>query len=183
MRPEELEGILAFLGAAERLKTATRSGWTSAGQPESVAEHSWRLCLMAMLLYGRAPDVDLTRLLKMCLIHDLGEALSGDVPAPAQSADLNKAERERSDLIELIRPLPPHLQDFNDPYVHAGKEHTWTRPWNFVPGGDYTWFVAAAPGSYIAEDPLTAVVRGTGARTHHRKAQSPLEAMTWLACV
>jgi putative hydrolase of HD superfamily len=111
MRPEELEGILAFLGAAERLKTATRSGWTSAGQPESVAEHSWRLCLMAMLLYGRAPDVDLTRLLKMCLIHDLGEALSGDVPAPAQSADLNKAERERSDLIELIRPLPPHLQE------------------------------------------------------------------------
>jgi putative hydrolase of HD superfamily len=111
MRPEELEGILTFLGAAERLKTATRSGWTSAGQPESVAEHSWRLSLMAMLLYGHAPDVDLTRLLKMCLIHDLGEAISGDVPAPAQIGSPNKSERERSDLIELIRPLPADLQE------------------------------------------------------------------------
>jgi putative hydrolase of HD superfamily len=111
MKPEELEGILAFLEAAERLKTVTRSAWTSAGQPESVAEHTWRLCLMAMLLYGDASDVNLTRLLKMCLIHDLGEALSGDVPAPTQSGDGNKAERERLDLLELIRPLPAQLRD------------------------------------------------------------------------
>jgi putative hydrolase of HD superfamily len=111
MGPEELEGILAFLEAAERLKTVTRSAWTSAGRPESVAEHTWRLCLMAMLLYGNASDVDLTRLLKMCLIHDLGEALSGDVPAPTQSGGGNKAERERLDLVELIRPLPVQLRD------------------------------------------------------------------------
>jgi putative hydrolase of HD superfamily len=110
MQPEELEGILAFLSAAERLKTAARSGWTSAGQQESVAEHSWRLCLMAMLLYGHAPDVDLTRLLKMCLIHDLGEAISGDVPAPAQAGSPRKAEQERLDLIELTRPLPSDLR-------------------------------------------------------------------------
>jgi putative hydrolases of HD superfamily len=111
MKPEELDGVLTFLGAAERLKTATRSGWTSAGHPESVAEHTWRLCLMAMLLYGHAPDVDLTRLLKMCLIHDLGEAISGDVPAPAQVGTPNKAERERSDLLQLIRPLPTQLRE------------------------------------------------------------------------
>jgi putative hydrolase of HD superfamily len=66
---------------------------------------------MAMLLYGDASDVNLTRLLKMCLIHDLGEALSGDVPAPTQSGDGNKAERERLDLLELIRPLPAQLRD------------------------------------------------------------------------
>src|SRR2546426_580166 len=52
MRADELEGVLAFLRSAERLKTVTRSGWTSAGDRESVAEHTWRLCLMAMLLYG-----------------------------------------------------------------------------------------------------------------------------------
>ena len=68
------------LRAAERLKTVTRSGWTSTGQAESVAEHTWRLCLMAMVLYGRAEDIDLAKLLKMCLIHDLGEAIGGDVP-------------------------------------------------------------------------------------------------------
>ena len=110
MRADELEGILTFLRAAERLKMVTRSGWTSTGEPESVAEHTWRLCLMAMLLYGRAPGIDLARLLKMCLVHDLGEAIRGDVPAPAQTSDGQKAGRERADLLELTAPLPPGLR-------------------------------------------------------------------------
>jgi putative hydrolases of HD superfamily len=110
MTPDELDGVLTFLRSAERLKTVTRSGWTSAGQAESVAEHTWRLCLMAMLLYRDAADVDLARLLKMCLIHDLGEAIGGDVPAPSQTPALNKSELERRDLLDLIEPLPPGLQ-------------------------------------------------------------------------
>jgi putative hydrolase of HD superfamily len=110
MGPEELDGILTFLRAAERLKTVSRSGWTSTGQRESVAEHTWRLCLMAMLLFGRAADVDLARLLKMCLIHDLGEAIGGDVPAPLQDEALPKSDRERRDLLELIEPLSPELR-------------------------------------------------------------------------
>jgi putative hydrolase of HD superfamily len=110
MQAEELDGVLTFLQAAERLKTVSRSAWTSAGQPESVAEHSWRLCLMAMVLYGQASDVDLLRLIKMCLIHDLGEALGGDVPAPAQSETAGKAAQERSDLVQLLEPLSPALR-------------------------------------------------------------------------
>ncbi len=111
MSADDLDGILAFLRAAERLKTVTRSGWTSAGEPESVAEHTWRLCLMAMLLYGRAPGVDLARLLRMCLIHDLGEAIRGDVPAPAQAAPGAKSADERADLLELTAPLPATLRE------------------------------------------------------------------------
>jgi putative hydrolase of HD superfamily len=107
---DELEGVLAFLRAAERLKTITRSGWTSAGEQESVAEHTWRLCLMAMLLYGDTPGIDLARLLKMCLIHDLGEAIRGDVPSPAQVGGVSKADHERADLLQLIDPLPSSLQ-------------------------------------------------------------------------
>jgi putative hydrolase of HD superfamily len=110
MQADELEGILTFLRAAERLKMVTRSGWTSAGEPESVAEHTWRLSLMAMLLYGGDSGIDLARLLKMCLIHDLGEAIRGDVPAPAQAAGGNKAELERADLLELTAPLAPVLR-------------------------------------------------------------------------
>jgi putative hydrolase of HD superfamily len=108
---DQLDGILAFLRAAERLKTVTRSGWTSEGQRESVAEHTWRLCLMAMLLYGEAPDVDLARLLRMCLVHDLGEAIGGDVPAPAQQAAAPKAGQERVDLLRLTEPLPARLRE------------------------------------------------------------------------
>jgi putative hydrolase of HD superfamily len=111
MSADDLDGILAFLRSAERLKTVTRSGWTSAGEPESVAEHTWRLCLMAMLLYGRSPEVDLARLLRMCIIHDLGEAIRGDVPAPAQAGAGAKSAEERVDLVELTAPLPPALRD------------------------------------------------------------------------
>jgi putative hydrolases of HD superfamily len=110
MGVDEVEGVLTFLRAAERLKTVMRSGWTSDGQQESVAEHTWRLCLMAMLLYGDTPEVNLARLLKMCLVHDLGEAIGGDVPAPAQKAGVRKADRERNDLLQLIGSLPPALR-------------------------------------------------------------------------
>jgi 5'-deoxynucleotidase YfbR-like HD superfamily hydrolase len=111
MSADELDGVLAFLREAERLKTVTRSGWTSEGERESVAEHTWRLCLMAMLLYGGAPEVDLARLLRMCLVHDLGEALGGDVPAPEQRAAAPKAGQERADLLRLTAPLPPALRN------------------------------------------------------------------------
>jgi putative hydrolase of HD superfamily len=110
MRGDELEGVLAFLRTAERLKTVTRSGWTSGGEQESVAEHTWRLGLMAMLLYGHDSSIDLARLLKICLIHDLGEAIGGDVPAPKQIAGVNKNEQERTDLLQLIGPLPAMLR-------------------------------------------------------------------------
>ncbi|HWK90151.1 MAG TPA: HD domain-containing protein [Longimicrobium sp.] len=111
VRPAELAGILDFLRAAEGLKTATRSGWTSAGEQESVAEHTWRLCLMALALHPAFPEVDFARLVKICIIHDLGEAIGGDVPAPEQaSRGGSKASDERRDLLQLLGPLPPALR-------------------------------------------------------------------------
>lgn len=117
MDEPELVGLLEFLRNAERLKTVTRSGFTSAGQPESVAEHTWRLALMATLVAPQFPDVDASRLVRMCLIHDLGEAIGGDIPAPEQArrrADGDsegKAAAERRDLLTLLDPLPPALRD------------------------------------------------------------------------
>src|ERR671918_209515 len=107
----ELDGILAFLRTAERLKSTPRSGWTTAGERESVAAHTWRLSLMAAVLSDRFPGVDLARLLKICLIHDLGEALHGDVPAPQQSPEASKAAREREDLQSVLAPLPERLRE------------------------------------------------------------------------
>ena len=107
----DLEGILAFLRTAERLKSTPRSGWTTTGERESVAAHTWRLSLMAAVLADRFPGIDVARLLKICLVHDLGEALHGDVPAPEQSADANKADREREDLASVLAPLPPRLRE------------------------------------------------------------------------
>jgi putative hydrolase of HD superfamily len=116
MTPAEITAILEFLRAAEGLKSAHRSAWTSTGERESVAEHTWRLCLMAMVLLPAFPHVDFARLIRICLVHDLGEAIGGDVPAPEQARRLledpadGKASQERRDLLTLVEPLPAALQ-------------------------------------------------------------------------
>lgn len=115
MDEARLAGLLDFLRAAERLKVVHRSGYTSAGHPESVAEHTWRLALMALLLAPEFPGVDFARLVKICLVHDLGEAIGGDIPAPEQArratagAGGDKAAAERRDLLTLLAPLPADL--------------------------------------------------------------------------
>lgn len=72
--------FLDFLAVAEKLKCATRHCTNSQGDPESVAEHSWRAALMAMTLRPAFPEVDIDRVIRMLLIHDLGEAVTGDIP-------------------------------------------------------------------------------------------------------
>ncbi|MBE1527383.1 putative hydrolase of HD superfamily [Sphingopyxis sp. OAS728] len=107
--PKRLEGIIAFLQAAEKLKDTLRSGITAQGRAESTAEHSWRLCLMAMLFDRELGEFDRLKLLKLCVIHDLGEAISGDVPATQQVAGDGRARQERADLVSLCAPLPRDL--------------------------------------------------------------------------
>ncbi|MFN8669153.1 MAG: HD domain-containing protein [Gemmatimonadaceae bacterium] len=108
MHHDELRQVLDFLRAAESLKTATRSGYTTAGERESVAEHTWRLCLMALVLRPGFPEVDFAKLIRICIVHDLGEAIGGDVPAPEQAKrGASKAADERRDLETLVATLPP----------------------------------------------------------------------------
>ncbi|NNG01467.1 MAG: HD domain-containing protein [Desulfobacteraceae bacterium] len=110
MNTTELTGILDFLRHAEQLKNTIRSAWTSEGRPESVAEHTWRLCLMTLLFAKNYPDVDYAKLVKMCIIHDLGEVINGDIPAIEQTAGESKALQERQDLLSLLKPLPKSLR-------------------------------------------------------------------------
>lgn len=71
---------LDILHVAEKLKDTPRHCTTTQGRTESVAEHSWRVSLMALLLKREFPDVDIDRVVDMCLIHDLGECFTGDIP-------------------------------------------------------------------------------------------------------
>ena len=100
MEPRE---FLNILHVAERLKDTTRHCTSSQGRPESVAEHSWRLSLMAMLLRREFPELDIDRVVDMCLIHDLGECFTGDIPAFLKTG----ADRERED--SLLRREFPEL--------------------------------------------------------------------------
>jgi putative hydrolases of HD superfamily len=106
MDPQALSGRLVFVQEAERLKQVLRSATTSGGRHESTAEHSWRLCLLAMTLQDLLGPLDFERVLKLCVVHDLGEALSGDVPATAQIDAALKSDQERRDLRRLTQSLP-----------------------------------------------------------------------------
>ena len=92
-----------FLNKIEKLKCNTRHSWTSSGRQESVAEHSWRLAVMAMLCADEYPEHDINKVIKMCLIHDFGEAITGDIPAFLKTDDHKKTESEAIDfLCDLI---------------------------------------------------------------------------------
>lgn len=92
MKPTEL---LEILSVAERLKCNTRHCYTSSGRQESVAEHSWRIALMAMLLTREFPGADMNKVIRMCLIHDLGEAFTGDIP----TFDKTEADTKKEDAL------------------------------------------------------------------------------------
>lgn len=110
MNTEEALGVLQFLREAERLKNVYRTSWTSGGQQESVASHTWRLCLMALVFERAFSELDIGRLLKICIVHDLGEAIGGDIPAIHQAGAPPKAGQERRDLLTLIEPLPAAIK-------------------------------------------------------------------------
>lgn len=76
-----------------------------------MAEHSWRLCMMALVFESSFPDIDFARLIKICLIHDIGEAIGGDIPAPLQAGLPDKNAQERRDLLQLLEPLPVSVQE------------------------------------------------------------------------
>ena len=96
--------LLDALHVAERLKDATRHCDTSGGRRESVAEHSWRAALMAFFLKDSFPEADMDRVIRMCLIHDLGEAFTGDIPTFRKTAA--DEVREAQLLDEWVSALP-----------------------------------------------------------------------------
>lgn len=86
--------LLEELHTAERLKDATRHCYTSLGRHESVAEHSWRAALTAFWLQDEFPEADMNKVIKMCLIHDLGEAFTGDIPTFEKTSAHEQREGE-----------------------------------------------------------------------------------------
>ncbi|WP_036770706.1 HD domain-containing protein [Pontibacillus halophilus] len=102
------------LSLAENLKQEMRHSWLSNGRQESVAEHTWRMSLMAVLVQPYLDrKVNMEKLLKMVIIHDLIEAEAGDVPAFDAMNDTQikreKEERELDAILSLKRRLPSEL--------------------------------------------------------------------------
>ncbi len=105
----EITSILKVLTIAERLKFELRHSYTSSGRRESVAEHTWRMSLMAVLIEPLLKQkVDTTRLLKMIILHDLVEAEARDISAldvlRHPEIKIQKVEKEKQ-AIENLRSV------------------------------------------------------------------------------
>ena len=101
----DLSGSLIFLKEAEQLKDTLRTAHTSKGRRESVAEHTWRLCLMAIVLEPEIGPIDMVKLLKICILHDLGEAIGGDIPAISQKHPIRTSPGRNAPISYLFLPL------------------------------------------------------------------------------
>lgn len=130
---EELIPFVQLFTQAGRLKRLRRKGWIDRGveAPESVSDHAFRLALMTLVVASQDPEVDADRAIRLALVHDLPEALAGDVtpfdemlsdpevdrealfqqaPAYSDRADSAKTEAERAALDEMTAGLPEHLR-------------------------------------------------------------------------
>lgn len=98
--------FLDILSRAAILKTTPRHCFTEENRRESVADHSWRMALMAMLLSGEPEfqDTDMNKVIRMCLIHDLGETFTGDVPT-FEKTDAD-ADTEDALFMDWVRSFP-----------------------------------------------------------------------------
>ncbi|WP_373063810.1 HD domain-containing protein [Gemmatimonas sp.] len=181
----DVQGTLAFLRSAESLKYMTRTSWTSHGSQETVAAHTWRLCLMALVLAPHFPDIDVGKLLRICLVHDLGEAISGDISAALQASLPNKADQERADLVQLVQPLPDtvraELVALWDEYEAATSpeaklakgldklETILQHNQGVMPAGFDFLFNIEYGAAYTRDHPVLATLRGVlDAETHQR---------------
>lgn len=96
--------LLDALSVAERLKDTTRHCYTKNGRHESVAEHSWMMTLMAFFIKDEFPEVDMDKVIKMCIIHDLGEVFTGDIPTFDKTEGNEQTEEEL--LYRWVNTLP-----------------------------------------------------------------------------
>ena len=116
---DRLTAQFAFLNEADRLKSVLRATTLCDGsRPENSGEHSWHLALYALTLADQAePGVDINRVIRMLLLHDLVEIDVGDVPIHSKggtahaSSETVQAEQKAADRIFGL--LPPDLaRDF-----------------------------------------------------------------------
>ena len=119
----EQRRLIELMDLMEQMKNQTRHSWTSAGRRESVAEHSWRLTIMAFFLQDEFPEADMMRVMKMCLFHDMGEVFTGDIPAFRKTqAD----EEEEGRQVEVwVQSLPhPYKKDLTELFEEMEENKT-----------------------------------------------------------
>ncbi len=119
----EPRALLEALNVAERLKDTTRHCYTRNGRHESVAEHSWMMTLMAFFMKNEFPGADMDKVIEMCIIHDLGECFTGDIP----TFDKTQANEQTEEnlLYTWVKSLPEDVaNEMLELYEEMAKRET-----------------------------------------------------------
>ena len=114
-----LQNLTKFFGVTGKLKRIPRSGWVEAGvrQPESVADHTFRTTILCMI-YSSLEGLDELKLLRMALIHDLPEAIIGDLTPSRKTAEI---EAKKNTAMNQILSLLPKKQ--REKYIAIWNEY------------------------------------------------------------
>ncbi len=121
VKMSEEEGLIDFLKTTGRLKREPRRGWVlkaGVSNPESVADHTFRLILLSMVL-GDLRGLNTEKMMKLAIIHDLGESLIGDITPEEKEKDETKEIDEVNAIKELFSHLPDNLRE---KYSHLWTE-------------------------------------------------------------
>ena len=119
--------MIIFLAELMRLKSTPRIGWLLRGvrDVESVAAHSFGVAVIAMLLADRARargvEVNVERLLRMALLHDLTETRTGDLPSTIKHY-FDKASIKAADEA-IAREIFTELGDFRESYLELWSDY------------------------------------------------------------
>ena len=119
----EARKLIDTLILTEKLKDTMRHCYTTNGRRESVAEHCWMASLMAYFMKDEFSEVDMDKVIRMILIHDLGECFTGDIPVFNKTA--KDEEKEKEALYQWVRTLPEiYAEEMISLYEEMEKRET-----------------------------------------------------------
>lgn len=101
-----MSSFLELFHSAENLKKENRRAFKSNGLSDTVAEHSWRVCFMTLVLSGSVPGIDRDKCLQIALIHDLPEVYAGDAYRLDLNAQAGRHDLEKTSLEDLVALVP-----------------------------------------------------------------------------
>ena len=107
--PDRLSLQMDFIIEIDKLKTVYRRAYLVAdpGRPENSAEHSWHMAMMALILSETSPEkLDLYKVIKMSMVHDIVEIDAGDTSVYDQEGLLDKTDREKRAARRIFALLP-----------------------------------------------------------------------------
>ncbi|CAJ0585969.1 unnamed protein product, partial [Mesorhabditis spiculigera] len=116
--------VLELLKICDNLKHLKRTGWTKfkIDEPETVACHMYRMAVLSMALEGQIPGLDVNRCVRMSLVHDIAEAIVGDITPHCGVTEEDKHSLEHKAMQKIATYLP----------VETGED--WVQLWREYEG-------------------------------------------------